>query len=264
MQALQYLLPHVPMLGKGSVILDRLDSSGIITGGFHLGNVTKCSHEAKDDTAELFGSVNATSSLIASALKKRETKVTITGTDFSSLVQALVQMTGGKTVLSVSAATVTAEVLVPATAKHAGRYYQAANKNTDPSGTAPVLTNNSNVLVAGTDYVLVDPVQSIYYFPPGTTAADTHATTVTYHTLVGAFDQLAGLTLPRIQAKVLFSPDPTDGAKISRVYHKVNFSPSGATDLIGDDYASWTIEGLLLDDSANHPNDPFFIDTYVS
>lgn len=262
MQPLQYQLANVPMLGKGLILLDRLDANGLLTGSLAIGNASKFSIEPKDDIAEQYGSMNASSSLLNSALKKREVKVTIQGTDFKSDVAAFAFMSAGKTKLTTTVSTFTAEVLVSATGKHADRYWRTAHRNIDNSGTLPVLTNNAVTLVAGTDYVVVDPVQGLIYFPAGTAAVDGDPTTITYHTLAGVFDQVSGASVPRITAKVTFSPDPTDGQKIGVDIWKVNFSPSGSTDLIGDDYGNWTLDGLVLDDTVNHPTMPLYGTTF--
>jgi hypothetical protein len=262
MQPLIYQLPHIPMLGKGLVMFDRFDANGLSTGLYPLGNCTKFEVEPKDDTAELYESINSASNLIATALKKRQVKVSITGTDFKSDVLALVQMSAsGKTTNTTAVATVTAETLVSATAVHKGRYHQTASMNIDNVGTPPVLTNNAVVLTAGTDYVVVDPVQGLIYFPLSSAVTEGHATTITYHTLVGSNDQVAGYLAPVLTGHIKFSPDPTDGAKLGVDIWRVNLSPSGNLGLIADDYANWTLEGLVLDDSVNHPLSPYVLTT---
>ena len=81
MNALQYQLQNVPMLGKGMILLDRLDVNGNLTGAIPIGNAIKFGIEPKDDLAEQYSSMNASASLIATALKKRQVKINITGTD---------------------------------------------------------------------------------------------------------------------------------------------------------------------------------------
>lgn len=262
MNPLQYQLANVPMLGKGSILLDRLDANGNSTGLYHIGNASKMTIEPKDDIAEQYSSMNAASSLIATALKKRDVKLTITGTDFKSDVMALAMMSAGKSVLATTASTFTAEVLASATATQKGRYFMTKHKNVDNSGTPPVLTNNSATLTAGTDYVVVDPVQGLIFIPPGSTIVEGDPTTITYHTLVGSFDQVSGASVARIQARVVFSPDPTDGQKIGLEVHKVNFSPSGSMDMIGDDYGNWSHDGLVIDDTVNNPTSPLYLATF--
>jgi hypothetical protein len=262
MQPLQYQLPTVPLLGKGMILLDRYDAAGLPTGALAMGNATKFGFDTKDDIAEQYSSMNASSNLLHTALKKRQVKISITGTEFSPDVLAIPMMSAGKSALAVAAGTVTAEVLVSATARHANRYFRTTSRNIDNVTIAPVLTNNSNVLAAGTDYIVVDPVQGLIYFPPGTTAVDTHPTTITYHTLVGTFSQIAGAVSPVVTAKLIFSPDPTDGQKIGVEVWKVNFSPTGTMEFIADDYGNWQLDGLVLDDTANHPTAPFYDLTY--
>jgi hypothetical protein len=256
MQPLIYQLPNIPMLGKGMILFDKFDANGLSTGFYPLGNCTKFELEPKDDTAELYDSINASSNLIATALKKRQIKLAITGTDFKTDVLSLVLLSAGKTVAATSVATVTGETLVSATATHAGRYHYTSKRNIDPA-TPPVVTNNAVVLVAGTDYFVSDLESGAIYFPPTTSAVDGHATTITYHTLVGSQDEIGAYVLPVLTGAIKFSPDPTDGQKLAVDVWKVNCSPSGQIGLIADDYGNWSLDGLVLGDFVNHPTQPF-------
>ena len=89
MPGIKYPLPHVPMLGKGSILFDRFDASGLLTGYMPFGNCTKFELAHKDERAELFQSLNKSASLIATGLKKRTVSVSIIGTDFRSDMLAL-------------------------------------------------------------------------------------------------------------------------------------------------------------------------------
>jgi hypothetical protein len=267
MNPIQYQIPVVPMLGKGMLLLDRLDTSGNLTGAMAVGNVTKFGIEPKDDIAEQYSSMNATSSLIATALKKRQVKINITGTDYKSEVQAVAMMAGGVTQLAVAGATITAEPLASATATKKRRYFQTKNRNIDPAtGFATVVLKGgsagSTVYAIGADFEVADPVQGLIYIPDGSTVDEAHALTLDYHTLVATFDTIAGATVPRVTAKLTFSPDPTDGQKIGIEVWRVNFNPTGSHEFISDDYGNWQLEGLVLNDSVNHPNDPFYLATF--
>jgi len=264
MPGLKYPIPHVPMLGKGSILLDIVDVNGLATGLRHLGNCTKFELDMKDDIAELYQSLNKNVTLIATAVKKRQPKISITGTDFSSDHMAITAMSSGKTTLAVTVATVTAETLVTmAQVPNAkSRFFKTAVPNYDPTGTPPVLTQNALTLVAGTDYTLADPVTGLIYFPVGSGIDGTHAITITYHTLLGNFDQVAGATVPHQQGHLVFVPDPVDGQKIGVDIWRVNLNPNGNVGLIADDYGNWTLDGQILDDTANHPNSPFFLYTF--
>lgn len=267
MPGLKYPIPHVPMLGKGSILFDIFDpTTGLPTGLRHLGNCTKFELDLKDDIAELYQSLNKNVTLIATAVKKRQPKISITGTDFSSDHMAIAQMAAGKTTLATTATTVTAEVLISAaqTVKAIGRFFRLANNNVDGTGTRPVLTQNSVTLVDGVDWQLADSVTGLIYIPVGSALATdgTHPVTVTYHTLVGSQDQVAGATVPFQQGHLVFVPDPVDGQKIGVDIWRVNLNPNGQLGLIADDYGNWSLDGNILDDTANHPNSPFYLYTF--
>lgn len=263
--SINYPVAHVPMLGKGSILLDRFDPvTGLPTGFQHLGNCTKFELDLKDDLAELYQSLNKNVTLIATAVKKRQPKISITGTDFSSDHMVLAQMASGKTTVATTATTVTGETLVSAAqaANAKGRYFRFANLNVDNSGTPPVLTQNLVTLVAGTDYVVADAAKGLVYFPLSSSIDGTHAITATYHTLVGSNDQVAGATVPFVQGHILFVPDPVDGQKIGCDIWRCNLNPNGQLGLIADDYGNWSLDGNILDDTANHPSAPFYQYTF--
>jgi hypothetical protein len=262
-------VPNIPMLGKGSVLLDRFDLvSGLPTGFQHLGNCTQFEIEDKPDIAKLFSSMSHNVSLIATALKKREPMVTIKGTDFSSLHVQMFAVSTGKTTLTPTASTFTAEVLVSAAQAPVakGRYFRLVNMNIDNVTTPPVLTSNSVTLVAGTDYVVADPVAGLIYFPTTSTIDGIHSVTATYHTLVGSFDQVPGSTVPFVKGHLLFVPDPVDGQKVGVDIWQVNLFANGKLGLIADDYGNWELEGNILDNTGGlvalptyaTPNAPFY------
>lgn len=263
MPPLIYPLTPVPMLGKGLIMFADISAAGVRQGFYPLGNCTKLELEPKDDIAELYSSINAASALEATALKKRQIKIAITGTDFKDDVMDIALMGNGKVVVSTTASTHTAEVLVPAAVgTHKGRYFATLFRNIDLA-TPPVLTNNAVPLTVGTDYVIADEVQGLFYFPATTTAVDGMATTATYHTKVGSQSEVNGGVSPVRNGAIKFSPDPTDGQKIGLDVWNINMSPAGQIGLISDDYGNWQLEGLVLGDYVNHPTQPFYRTTFL-
>jgi hypothetical protein len=263
MPAMKYPIAHVPMLGKGSILLDIFDpTTGLPTGLRHLGNCTKFELDLKDDIAELYSSLNKSVSLIETALKKRQPKISITGTDFSFDHLAIAQMSSGKTTASTSATTFTAETLMTSaqTVNSVGRFFRLANLNVDGTGTRPVLTQNSVTLVDGTDWTMPDAQLGLIYIPVGSAidVTGTHPVTATYHTLVGTNNFVAAGTVPFQTGHILFDPDPVDGQKIACDIWRCNLNPNGQIGLIADDYGNWSLDGNILDDTANHPTAPFY------
>lgn len=262
MPGIKYPNPHVPMLGKGSILFDRFDANGLPSGYMPFGNATKLELAHKDERAQLFQSLNKSASLIATGLKKRTVSLSIVGTDFRSDMLAIAMMSSGKTTLVGSVATITGEVLASATATKHGRYFALANRNIDNVTTPPVLTNNAVTLVVNTDYIVVDPIEGLIYFPTTSSVNDAFAVTATYHTLVASNDQVAGAVVPQVLGRLRFVPDPTDGQKLGLEAWRVNLYPSGQLGLIADDYGNWTLDGELLDDTANHPLSPYYLQTF--
>jgi hypothetical protein len=258
----KYLIPHLPMLGKGSIMLDIFDASGNLTGYQHLGNANKVDQEIKDDKDELYQSINAVPTLIATAVKKRQVILTITGTDFSSSHMAIAMMSAGKSTLTVAATPVTGEVIASATAKKKGKYFVLAHINLNAGTLVLTQPTGPTTLVLGTDYIIADALQGIIYFPL-TSALDEAQTVVAGYTpTAGTFDQVAGATVPFVQGRLRFAPDPTDGQAIGVEWWKCNLTPQGKVGLIADTYGNWELEAMVLDDTANHPNSPYFLTTF--
>lgn len=253
---IHYPIPHLPMLGKGSILLDVFDEAGNPTGYQHLGNCTTVEQEIKDDKAELYQHINATPTLIATAVKKRTVSLKMTGTDFSSDHMAIALMANGKTQLAVAAASVAGEVLAAATVTKKGKYFATLQRNLDPTSIS------IGSLVAGTDYVVEDPLEGIIYFPLDSGVDDNGEVSIDYSTLEATFDQVAGAVKPFVKGKLRFAPDPTDGQKIGVEWWKCNLTPTGKLELIKDDYGNWELEVMVLDDSENHPDAPYFVATF--
>jgi hypothetical protein len=263
MPGLKYPVPHVPMLGKGSILFDVFDVNGLSTGLRHLGNCTKLELDLKDDIAELYQSLNKNVTLIATAVKKRQPKLSITGTDFSSDHIALVGMSAGKTTLATTAVLFTAEPLISATVGNPkGRYFRTLHMNIDDVTVPPVVKQGATTFVEGIDYVVADPVAGLIYIPLTSSLVAATATTIDYHTLVGSQDQVAGATVPQQTGHLVFVPDPVDGQKIGLDAWRVNLHPNGQVGLIADDYGNWSLDGNILDDTANHPAAPFYLYTF--
>jgi hypothetical protein len=116
--------------------------------------------------------------------------------------------------------------------------------------------------VQGTDYVIADPVIGLIYFPSTSAVVEATAVTIDYKTLVGTRDQVAPATQPYVKCALHFDPDPTDGQKIAVDIWRLNFNPNGPNGFIAEDYGNWTLKGMILDDTANHPLSPYGIQTF--
>jgi hypothetical protein len=260
-----YQVGHVPSLGKGSVLLDRF-VNGSPTGVFiHLGNCEQFEIEPKDDKAELVQALSPTPTLIAQAVKKRDLKIMIKGTDFSADHSQIYSLAGSPAgSLTVSATPITNEVLIAAaqTPNAKGRYFRTATPNI---GTFTDLKQNAVALVVNTDYKVIDLVHGIIYIPTtsGIDVTGTEQITADYTPTAGTFAQVNGHTVNFVQGHILFVPNPADGPNITADVWRVNLTQDGKIGLISDEYNNWELSGTALDDTANHPNDPFYLYTYL-
>lgn len=261
---IQYQVNHVPSLGKGSVLLDRF-LSGSPTGVFmHLGNCNKFEIEPKDDKAELFQALYPSPTKIAEAVKKRDIKISIEGTDFSADHSQIYSIASGESSLVTTASAITNEQLCSAaqTANAKGRYFRTASPNI---ATWTDLKQNAVALVNGTDYIVLDMTHGIIYIPltSGIDTTGSHSITADYTPAAGTFAQINGHTVNFVEGHVLFVPDPADGPNITCDVWRVNLTQNGKIGLIQDEYGNWTLEGSCLDDTANHASAPFYQFTYI-
>lgn len=261
--AVVYQIPHLPMLGKGSLLADIYYNGGSPTGAFiHLGNCTKVDQEIKDDRDELYQSINSVPTLIATAVKKRSLMVSITGTDFSSDHAAIFMMSSGKSTITTGSTPVTGETLISAavvTANgHLNRFFSAVGRNIG----AISLHQGATTFVLGTDYVVADALQGLIYIPATSTITGSTAVTINYTPANISLDQVAGATVPFVKAHLRFAPDPTDGQAIGVDWWTVNLSPNSKLGFIADAYGNWEMEAEVLADTANHPSDPYFLTTF--
>ena len=266
MPGLVYPVPHVPMLGKGTILVNQFKNPAdplSLTSYLSLGNCIKLEVDLKDDIAELYQSINKNVSLIASALKKRQPNLVIEGTEFDAAHMALAMMAGSLTTLTQTVQTVVAEPLASATAQKKGMYFQTLIGNLDVSLPANTVVHQGGTpLVAGVDYQIADPVMGLIYFPLLGAVSEATAVTIDYKTLAATVPQVNAATLPYIAGRVLFDPDPTDGQKIGLSIWNVRLNPSTPLGMIADDYAKWSMKGMILDDSANHPDCPYWQATF--
>jgi hypothetical protein len=261
---INYQINHVPSLGKGSVLFDRFLNGNPTSVFMHLGNCSKFSIEPKDDKAELFQSLYPTPTMFAQAVKKRDLKITIEGTDFSADHAQLFSIAGGVGTRSQTGAAQSAEVVISAaqTTNCLGRYFQVVHY---PIATWTDLKQGASTLVNGTDYVVLDLTHGIIYVPltSAISTAGTTAVTADYTSLTSSVSQISGHTVNFVQGHILFIPDPADGPNIQADVWRVNLTQNGKIGLIVDEYNNWVLEGSALDDTANHATAPFYQLTYL-
>lgn len=253
--AIQYQLPNLPLLGKGSILFDMFDANGNLTGYQHMGNCSDIEHEIKDSEEQLYQSMNSVPALIDTAVKQRDITVSITGTDFAFSHLALGQAAAGVTTLATGTIAVVGEALASATATKKGKYFATLGRNI---GTV-VVHQGGSPLTAGTDYVVVDALGGLIYFPVTSTVSDITAVTVDYTPTAVNISQIAGCTVPYVKGRLRFVPDPVSGKKIGVEWWRCNLSPEGKLALVADKYGNWQLKARVLFAADINANAPYYL-----
>lgn len=239
------------LLGKGELYIDRFDTSGLSTGERFAGNVEALEITTTDEIKQKFSSVQHNAPLAAQALARRTVELAITMDEYNRQNVALALMGAEGTYTQLGTA-ITAE---PSKVPTLGTWVKLANRKI-----AAVAVHKGATLYSGvTDYVVDAETGRIKPLATGTMVAG-DAITVDYtRTAITAADKVSGGSSTLIDAALRFVPDPAAGPAWDLEVWHVQLTPDGAfTGLIGDDYGTYKLKATVIDDSANHPNDPLY------
>lgn len=112
--------------------------------------------------------------------------------------------------------------------------------------------------VAGTDFTVDSQTGRIRIVPGGaingTTVKDL---TVVFAKGQATYKQIDALSNTELEGRIRFVSDNPVGNQYEMIIWRVSLVPAGDTALIGDDWASFSMEGEILKDAVNHPASPF-------
>lgn len=240
------------LLGKGKLYFARL-TGGVASGYDFLGNVTDVQYETEDETREKYSSAQASAPLLKKALIRRKPKVSWSMDEFTDRNLALAAM---GVVASYSQANTPVVDEIVSTAPVKGRHYKVAKRGIS----SVVVKRGATTLTLTTDYLIHDAEAGIIFLNAVSAAFDGGSgnLTVSYTpSTVTAQDMVTPGTASVIEGALLFMGDPSVGPKWELELWKVSISPGGGLSLIGDDFGSMPITAEVLDDSTNHPTQPF-------
>lgn len=240
------------LLGAGQIFFDRED---VDQGLVHLGNCTQFQISFEDETREVVNRMTQSLGTYRKVTSKRTGRLQIIGQEFNPQNAALVTM-GSKSALTQSSSSVTGEVLATAAQMIAGAYYQTAFRGIS----SVVLTQSTTTLVEGTDYNIIDATLGLIEIIEGG-ANLTPATQIDadYTYAADTSTTIRGGDTANIYGKIVFIGDPAAGPAMDIQVWRVSIEPEGGLDLIGEDFLEWTLNCEMLDDSTNHPDEPFFL-----
>src|SRR5574343_45339 len=245
--------PSNLLLGKGAVYFDPFTTAGAKTGEIHLGNCEAFEITPSTETATKMNSMEAAAGVYKEVTKAQRYDVAITGSEFNKENLALVLLSATST-LTQTSGTVTAETITSSAKK--GRWYACA-KRSILSVTVKAGVAGSTAMTLTTDYT-IDAVTGRIYVVPGGSIADGDIIKVDYtHAVISSYKVSAGTT-PKLEVFLRFVGDPSAGPAYEVQAWRVRLSPDGALPFISDDFGTWTLKGVVQNDSANRASSPYF------
>jgi len=251
------------LVGKGEVLYARY-ASGVREEHFHhFGNVQSLEITTNDDTLEKFSSMSKGSPLYKRALRRRNVQFRMVLDEFGveNMGMMLMGLVGETTQLATA---VTDEVM--ATSVLLGSYYQMAKLGPYTGVTFEQDGSPDIALVEGTDFRWVNTnIGLIQILPDAVNIQDVDTLLASYtptaYTAGSGVKTIAGGTESVIELALKFVADPSTGPSYHVDVWKVSINPDGAIGLISEEFASATLVGAVLSDSANHPDAPLFKST---
>lgn len=243
-------------LGKGSLLLDRLTTSGGSTGLEFIGNVSALTLSAEVTKAQLFGSTERTGALIAEAITRIAYSLAATCNEFTlgNMKKFMLGTDNAKTQL----------VGVNQTASFSddqvvkGRYLDVGARQIT---NVTIMRDGTDALILGTDYIVYSEFGLIKLLPESPSIVDGDDIAVEFDRPALTIDQVRIARDASPVCKLLFLSDDAntdgDGAKDRLELWRVSVAPEGELNFISDEYGSFQLSMGVLSDAANHPNDPF-------
>lgn len=242
------------MLGRGALYFDPFSTGTTKTGEFHLGNCPSFTIGTEDEIKELYSSMSGTATLLESSHIKRTITGKISLTDYTQENLALAVM-GTAGTLAQTTASVTDQSVTSAAIQ--GRWYSTLHRTltsvTVKAGTLGAETSKTLT----TDFLLDAETGRIGIVVGGGIAA-TNSVLVSYTYATQTLQTVAGGASQDIYGQLRFIGNPPSGPKYDVIIWRCQLIPEGETGFISDDYANFGITIKVLDDSTNHPTEPYY------
>lgn len=246
------------LLGNGEIYFAEVDADGVNQGERHVGNCTQFAISTDANFLDKYSRMSSNRGLLKRRATRKTVTVAITGDEMTSANLAVLLL-GDDVEFTQAGGTITDEALTP-TAWSFGLWYPLANRQlssvtveSDPGGGFVALTE-------GDDYELDLVLGRIKLLSTGA-AGEGDPVQVSYTAAaIASKRSVRGANQTAIERFVRFVGDPSEGPTWDAELWRVNFAPNGELALIqdGEDYGAWQLTGTLIEDTTNHPNEPFY------
>ncbi|HDI86197.1 MAG TPA: hypothetical protein ENF83_02155 [Candidatus Korarchaeota archaeon] len=243
--------PENYFLGKGALYFDRFDSDGNSTGELHLGNCPDFSISVEVETKEHRSSLSGLSEKDIELITGVNATVKFTLEEFVT-ENLLLAFLGEQGTLTQSSGSVTDETITA----RLNRWIKLEHRKI-----SNVVVKNEDGSVTYTvdeDYRVDAETGRIYIVPDGA-ITDGQTLKVSYDYSSIDLNTVRGLKNAETVGFLRFIPaDDQQGPKHEVEIWKARLWPAGEIGFISDDWAQMTIEGAIIKDEENHPNEPYF------
>lgn len=239
------------LLGRGKVFFDRfLTNTTTKTGELDLGNVTTFEVTPSVQVKDKYESMDPSSLLYQRGVTRQDVKLKVTGDEFA-LANLAAVLLGNQAQLVQSSGTTTAGVLTALPVN--GAWYPTGQRDI----TVTDVKQGSVTGVLGTDYNVDLVGGRIQIFTNGAFAP---ATSTTWDGTQAAvtYNMVQGATVGTVDGYLRFVGNPIKGPTFEVECWHCSFTPTGNLSLIADDFGNWTLDGMLIADSADHPSEPYY------
>jgi hypothetical protein len=239
------------LLGRGKVYFNPWTALNVPTGYLFLGNTPAFEMTPTQEEIKKYGSTTAAAKLMASDVLRSEIGLKITADHFNKELLGLALFGTAGTAITQSASTVADEAVNDVLQD---RSYRLAKRKVS---SVVVTDATPTTYTVTTDYTVDAETGMIYIVPGGTIANGTD--------LLVDYSYAAITSYPKVnlgaegvkRGSILFIPDNARGPQMEHTLWRVTLRSSGAIGFISDQYAEYTLEGYVEDDSANHASAPF-------
>lgn len=242
-------------LGKGSLLLDVYNAAGNATGFQFAGNATQVAVSAEVTKDALYSSTQRTGAKFAEAVTRIAYTIQVTLNEYGlDMLKKFFLATSNVKTQNVGTgltANFTGDQVVP------GRYLDVGKRKIT---NAVVTRDGTDVLVAGTDYVVYSEHGLILLKTGGAVLAGDDIE-VEFNCPAATIDQLRLALDGSPVAHLLFLSDDAnqdnEGGRDRLEIWRANIAPEGQLQLVSESFGSYQLTIGVLEDSENHPDDPF-------
>lgn len=243
------------LLGAGVLYFDRFDVNRNKTGERHLGHCSAFTLSTEVEKVQKYNSMSKARALYKEVVRQTKAigKITLDEFDEHNLALALLGETGVYTQTAGNVTDKVTKVYPDRWAKLDHRLISTVVVKPGSTGTTPYIEGNDYKVDPKSGRIMALKGGAI--FTGDATSAEVK---VSYANAQASIPKVVGATQGKIEGMIRFIGDPGSGPAYEGEFWKVSVTPEGELGFISDDFGSFGLSFECMDDSQNHPEEPFY------